>query len=173
MRARDGIRTRTPFRAGGFKPPASAIPPPGQVVRRETLRPAARSASYAAALPVASASAPSSVERIRTAPSPVSEFADNTPSTMSASMSNSVRPCNLTATIVPPAKRRIERTAPGRRGGLRNAGTCSPAARHARPKRRAVRAKCRLGGCAIGITRSLCQAPTTVMPARHAQQTAR
>ena len=68
-------------------------------------------------------------------------LAITTPSTMSASTSANARSRSATATTGPPGSRRIVRGAPGRRGGDRNAGTVSPAARAAAPSRRAAWAK--------------------------------
>ena len=56
-----------------------------------------------------------------------------------------MRPCSRTATTGPPGSRRIVRGAPGRRGGVRNAGTVSPAARVAAPSRRATSANRTVG----------------------------
>ena len=64
---------------------------------------------------------------------------------MSCTTSVNMRPCNGTATTGPPGSRRIVRGAPGRRGGVRNAGTVSPAARVAAPSRRATVAKRTVG----------------------------
>ncbi len=52
---------------------------------------------------------------------------------MSAWMSATVRPWRRTETIAPPRIRRIDRTSATLRGGDRNAGTWSPAARAANP----------------------------------------
>jgi hypothetical protein len=92
-----------------------------------------------------------SVSRTRPAASLVNPFATITPSTMSATTSALGRDRNRTATTGPPGSRRIVRGAPERRGGVRKAGTTSPAARAAAPMRRASSAN-RIGG-ATSISR--------------------
>ncbi len=83
--------------------------------------------------------------RTRPAASPSRWLAAITPSTMSWTTSANTRPLSATATTGPPGSRRIVRGAPGRRGGVRNAGTVSPAARAAAPRRRATVAKRTVG----------------------------
>ena len=93
----------------------------------------------------------SSVSRTRPATSLVNPFATMTPSTMSATTSAAGRDRSRTATTGPPGSRRIVRGTPERRGGVRNAGATSPAARAAAPMRRASSAN-RIGG-ATSISR--------------------
>ena len=146
-----------PFGTGGFKPPASAVPPPGPGRRhaRSDVDPEARAVGSGRSgdrgpevavaiftprprLPRGSGpvTASSSVLRTRAAAGSWRRFAITMPSTMSASTSANARSRTTTATTGPPGSRRIVRGAPGRRGGDRNAGTVSPAARAAAPRRR-------------------------------------
>ena len=144
--ARGGTRTLTPRRAGGFKPPTSAdyATRAGAATVGDDAAAGDRSGGRRLRARPPRAAAPTACNRLSRparAASPVSPFATMTPSTMSASTSAVGRDRSTTATTGPPGSRRIVRGAPGRRGGDRNAGTVSPAARAAAPRRRASWAK--------------------------------
>ena len=69
-------------------------------------------------------------------------LATTTPSTMSASTATQGRPRRRTDTVAAPSgRRRMERSTPTSRGGLRNAGTASPRRRAAWARLRAAAAK--------------------------------
>ena len=119
---RGGTRTPTPsWTASGFKPPASAIPPPGP--RGEATPPRSEASSVGRGRLRAAWCA------VAVAASPSRPLACTTPSTMSPTTSARGRSRTLTATTVPPGSLRIVRTASERFGGVRNAGTSKPAAR--------------------------------------------
>lgn len=67
-----------------------------------------------------------------------------TPSTMSAATATYGRPRVRTATTHQSSERRMVRSIPGTRGGLRNDGALRPRARAARPSARAASANCKV-----------------------------
>lgn len=73
---------------------------------------------------------------------PLRSFATTTPSIMSASTAGQGRPASCTEIVALPSRwRRMVRSNPGKRGGLRNAGITRPLARAASPNARAAVAK--------------------------------
>ena len=138
--ARGGIRTLTPLAGpAGLSRLRLPIPPPGRgsrcaaYARRRAEEPGAVSAcEQRRANPARELRLRGGWRRSRRRP-------------CRATTSANTRPCSATATTGPPGSRRIVRGAPGRRGGVRNAGTVSPAARVAAPRRRATVAKRTVG----------------------------
>ena len=138
-----GFEPTRPCWAEGFKPSASAIPPPGPALTllgRPSRKPTQAacgtspgSGNSNSGLPAAAvaASSMSSVARqsslrTRAASCGGSSLARTTPSIMSASTAGQARPRLRTDTSTePPGPRRIVRSSPATRGGVRNAGTCS------------------------------------------------
>ena len=140
----EGFEPITPSRAGGFKPPASTVPPPGlyALVGRGYATRAAGSAVTSAG-PGTDAS---SAARIRPVSAGGTWFATSTPSTMSATTAANGRSRSRTDTTAPPGYRRMVRVTPGVPAA--DSGRPAPRGRSAwaaAPRRRATSAK-RSGG---------------------------
>ena len=132
-----GFEPVRPRRAGGFKPPASAVPPPGPAEVGVRLRPAARSAVVQVDLGLASPPSASWNAR-RRGTDPAHPVADEHPVDHVVDDLDVGRPRSVTETTAPPGSAAASAAPPAPGAGSGTRERADPDARAAAPKRERV-----------------------------------